>query len=169
MEINEIKRHLNTAFAKAGYNFDDYNITVSTSNRMKKTLGWCEMKGKNGVLYPAEIRISNYLLENSTLPVIKDVIYHEAAHALVTIETGENHGHDAVFKAMCARIGTTNDGTVTQAFEVTEPEKYYKYTTYCANCGKMTGGYSRSCKTIQYPFMYKSKCCGASITVKQNW
>lgn len=169
MEINEIKQHLKSAFAKAGYNFDDYNITVSVSGRMKKTLGWCEVQIKNGVHRPSEIRISNYLLENSTLPVIKDVIYHEAAHALVTIETGENHGHDAVFKAMCARIGTTNDGTVTQAFEVTEPEKYYKYTTYCANCGKMTGGYSRSCKTIQYPFMYKSKCCGASITVKQNW
>ena len=169
MEEREIRQHLRTAFANAGYNFDNYNITISVSNRMKKTLGWCEVKSKNGIPYPSEIRISNYLLENSELSVIKDVIYHDAAHALVAIETRENHGHDAVFKAMCKRVGTTNDGAITQSFEITNPEKFYKYTTYCAECGKMTGGHSRSCKATEFPYLYRSKCCKAGIIVQQNW
>ena len=169
MEMKEIKQYLRMAFAAAGHNFDDYNITVSVSNRIKKTLGWCEIKANGYKYYPTEIRFSNYMLENSELSAIKDVIYHEAAHALVAIETNENHGHDAVFRAMCKRIGTTNDGTVTKAFKVEEPDKFYKYTTYCTKCGAMTGGFSRTCNTIKYSHLYKSKCCGAAITVKQNW
>ena len=169
MNTIEIKEHLKTAFAKAGYNFGDYDITVSVSPRMTKSLGVCESVRVNGKLTPREIKISKKLLETSTLPVIKDVIYHEAAHALVTIETQEKHGHDEVFKAMCHRIGTKNDGTCCQEFEVEDPDKYYKYTAYCNECGRFLHGVSRTCKMVQYPHTYKCGKCGGSIFVKQNW
>lgn len=63
-------------------------------NRSKRQMGCC--------LYgPQTIELSHHFVERNTLDLIRDTLLHEIAHALVD----PGHGHDAVWKAMCLRVG----------------------------------------------------------------
>ncbi len=60
-----------------------------------------------GICRPStkEISISRTLCAHNSEEEVLDTILHEIAHALVTIETGEDCGHDERWKAVCRRIG----------------------------------------------------------------
>lgn len=49
---------------------------------------------------------------------------HEASHYITTYRTGEVHGHDAMFKSVCAEIGTDNDGTRTKVERIVEEKTF---------------------------------------------
>lgn len=153
--------------ATAGY---DFTIPVKINKRLKTTLGrvtW--IKSNNGQVNSTLMEISYQLLTTATYDSIYAVVAHECAHYLVTKETHENHGHDAIFKAMCARIGCANDGTVYRGLNRTAPEsEIYKYFVKCEKCNNIIGKYHRAGKVVQYPELYKCKC-GGSLHVIKNF
>jgi len=51
--------------------------------------------------YKKEIGITKKLASINTIEESQDVVLHEIAHAL----TGSGHGHDAVWKRMCIKVG----------------------------------------------------------------
>ena len=170
MTLEEIKKHICEAFIKGGYNFNDYKIEVSINSRLTSTLGRCKCQGVNNIWKPISIEFSKKFLAVGTEQEILDVIYHEVAHALVCIETKEKHGHDAAFKRMCGRIGTTNDGAYTsiQAYKEEEENTTYKYDIFCKDCLRLVAQRSRACKVTKNPELFKCKCGGA-LRVVQNY
>ena len=148
----------------AGY---DFTIPVKINKRLTRTLGRVSWIRVNGKVTSTSMEISYQLLATATFDSIKAVVAHECAHYLVNEETHESHGHDAVFKAMCARIGCTNDGKVCHSLDREVPEtQIYKYFVICKDCGKTVGKYHRAGKIVQHPDFYSCKCGGALTVVK---
>jgi predicted SprT family Zn-dependent metalloprotease len=63
-------------------------------NRNKRRLGACKE-------YLKRIELSEHYVKRNEIAHVRDTILHEIAHALV----GAEHGHDAVWKNMCLRLG----------------------------------------------------------------
>ena len=153
--------------ARVGY---DFTIPVKINKRLTRTLGRVLWVRNNGVVNSTLMEISYQLLSTATLDSIKSVIEHECAHYLVTTETHETHGHDFVFKEMCARIGCTNDGSICRSLDREVPEEQiYKYFVYCKKCGSCVGKYHRAGKLVQHPEWYSCKKCGGDLYVKMNY
>ena len=155
-------------FAKAGYVFDQYDIQVKINPRLTSTLGRCKSQYVNGKCKPYMLEFSKQMLETASEKTILDVIDHECAHALVTLETGENQGHNKIFKAMCAKIGTTSDGTKTKVELEVPEEQLYKYFVICKDCGKIVGKYHKAGKVVKETNHYRCNC-GGSLNVVQNF
>ena len=169
LSLSEIKEICAKAFQKGGYNLDDYNITISINGRLTRTFGRCKGKYINFRFVPYAIEISKQLIETCADTSVIEVIYHECAHALVDIETGEHHGHDKVFKDMCKRIGAAFDTSKSQGVErVVSDTKIYKYFIICEGCGKVCGKYHRAGKIIKNIEYYHCKC-GGQLKVVQNY
>lgn len=143
---------------KVGY---DFTIPVKINKRLTRTLGRVSWVRINGKVQSTLMEISYQLLSTSTFDSIYAVIAHECAHYLVNEETHENHGHDAIFKAMCARIGCTNDGSICHSLDREVPEtQIYKYFVVCKECGAIVGKYHRAGKVVKHPENYRCKCGG---------
>ena len=168
MDFKDILTHITEAFDKGGYDFSKQNIDVKINNRLTQTLGRCMYHRCGDLITPYKIEFSGQFLRTSTDKSIIDVIYHECAHALTTIETGEKHGHDVIFKAMCKRIGTTNDGITTEVERTVAETEIFKYCVYCNKCNKMVGKYHRAGNVVKTPQFYSCKC-GGSLKVIQNY
>lgn len=152
--------------ADAGHEF---TIPVKINKRLTRTLGRVSWIRINGKVTSTLMEISYQLLATATLDSIKSVIAHECAHYLVNEETHENHGHDAVFKAMCAKIGCANDGTICQSLNRKVPEtQIYKYFVKCKKCGEIIGKYHRAGKIVQNVENYTHKC-GGDLEVIKNF
>ena len=148
----------------AGY---DFTIPVKINKRLTRTLGRVTCVKTDGIVKSTLMEFSYLLISTATIDSIQEVIAHECAHYLVIAETHENHGHDAIFKAMCARIGCTNDGTVCHSLDREVPEtQIYKYFVVCKDCGKTVGKYHRAGKIVQHPDFYNCKCGGALTVIK---
>ena len=147
----------------------EFTIPVKINKRLTRTLGRVIWVKTNGITRSTLMEISYQLLATATEEAIYAVVAHECAHYLVTEETHENHGHDAVFKAMCARIGCTNSKAVYRGLDrnVGE-EKIYKYFVTCKNCGSIVGKYHRAGKLVQHPELYRCKC-GGDLFVTTNY
>lgn len=149
--------------AKAGY---DFTIPVKINKRLTRTLGRVSWIRTHGIVTSTLMEISYQLLTTATSDSIEAVVAHECAHYLVIKETGENHGHDSIFKEMCARIGCTNDGTIYHNLSRAVPEtEVYKYFIKCKECGKIVGKYHRAGKVVQHPEYYKCKCGGSLYAI----
>jgi predicted SprT family Zn-dependent metalloprotease len=85
-QARELALHLLTAHGLSDWSF--------AFNRSKRQMGCC-------CYGPKVIELSRHFVERNDLDLIRDTLLHEIAHALV----GPGHGHDAVWKAMCLRIG----------------------------------------------------------------
>ena len=168
MDFKNVLVHITEIFAKSGYDFSTCGIDVKINKRLTKTLGRCIGVWHGDLYIPQKIEFSAELLTTSTDKSIIDVIYHECAHALVGLETGEKHGHDAVFKAMCRRIGTDNDGISTKVERTVEDTEIYKYFVYCNQCGQIVSKYRRAGNVVKHPECYHCKC-GGSLRVVQNY
>jgi predicted SprT family Zn-dependent metalloprotease len=63
-------------------------------NKAKRRYGQCRYNKK-------EIGITKQLVAINSIEESKDVVLHEIAHAL----TGSGHGHDAMWRRMCIKVG----------------------------------------------------------------
>ena len=139
-----------------------FNVPVKINKRLTRTLGrvaWT--RDTAGIVNNQLIEFSYQLLETATFDSIYEVVQHECAHYLVIEKTHQAHGHDAVFKAMCAEIGCTNDETIYHSLSREVPEtEIYKYFVKCEDCGAIVGKYHRAGKVVQHPELYKCKCGG---------
>ena len=161
--IQEIREFCNQVAAEHGFTI---NFPIEVNGRLTRTIGRVTSRGKEVIL----MEFSKRHLEIAREESIKETVLHELAHVFVTLETGEDRGHDAVFKAMCARIGTSNDKTYHNNLKTIVPvENQHKYAIYCKSCGKFVCGRSRACKLTQTPEYYESNCCHSGLKVIQNW
>lgn len=167
--LEEIKAELNRLSEMVG---DTFDIPVMINGRLTRTLGRVVMTINRGTGYCKNERMefSKQMLETSTRESIISVIQHEWCHYMVTKETHQDHGHDRIFKAMCARIGCDNDKTTTKVERTVAANKLYKYTIWCDTCKQDIGGYSRMNKTLQNIQLCTCKKCGTNkLSYTQNW
>lgn len=163
MTINEVT---NMCHAVAEANGFHLTCPIRENGRLTSTLGRVIMQGTTVIA----IEFSKKHLATATDESIKATVLHELAHAFVAMETKQDHGHDAVFRAMCIRIGTDNYGTCHNNLKLkVAKEETYKYTIFCSCCNKLIATRSRACKITQSPWEYTSKCCGSDINVVQNF
>lgn len=149
---------------------DEFNLPISINGRLTRTLGRVHSECINEVWYPVRMEISKQLLETSTEASIKAVISHEWAHYYTTKSTGESHGHDAVFKKVCARVGCSNSGTTTKVERTVSERSLFKYTVHCHTCNEDVGHYNRMCATLKnLNDCVCNKCGTSNLSYTQNW
>lgn len=166
-KMEDIMKELNRLSALVK---DDFDIPVGINGRLTRTLGRVHTERHNDVWFPVRMEFSRQFLESSTEESILSVIQHEWAHYYVTKSTGESHGHDAVFKEMCARVGCTNDKTVTKVERTVAASSLYKYQVYCPTCDEFIGGFSRMCSTLKnIQHCTCKRCDNGGLTYVQNW
>jgi len=141
-EVERLARELLAAHGLLNWSF--------AFNRRKTTMGVCFYTRRT-------IELSIHFVERNEDAEIRDTLLHEIAHALV----GPRHGHDAVWKAACRRIGARPERL---AHEVKMPvgrwqaqcsqcgTRYHRYRRpkrmrgwFCRACGPARGGLSWSC------------------------
>lgn len=93
--------------------------TFVIDKRPKNRMGQCRYM-------PREIAVSAYHAFGDDLDNVRDTIAHEIAHALV----GPGHGHDAMWKRMCAVTGANPSRR-----GHSEVERHFAYRGICHNCG----------------------------------
>lgn len=164
--MERVMKELNRLSAMVG---DEFDIPVEVNGRLTKTLGRVFSESHNDVWLPVKMEFSRKFLETATEQSLLATVQHEWAHYYVTKSTGENHGHDAVFKAMCARIGCTADKTKTKVDRIVAETEVYKYTVNCPECDFMHG-YSRMCPTLRNIHLCRCPKCGSGkLKAIQNW
>ena len=151
------------------YGFDMRPYSIIINKRLKTTLGQVKYERVCGRTSIKAIEFSATHLENATEECVQHTILHELAHAFVFIETGEVHGHDATFKAMCRRLGLENE----KSFDIVEYKEGYrptaKYEIYCTCCGQRVAERHRMCKVVERPETFTASCCGKPLRCEQNW
>ena len=168
-DITRIQKEFNEVCEKAGC---PVTVPVKLNGRLTRTLGRVHQRRDNGKTewHPYLVEFSKQMIETATDNTIRDVLLHEAAHYIAVVRTGEAHGHDAYFKAICAEIGTTNDTTHTKVESTVAQEELYKYTIYCPTCNKIIGGYNRMCKTLKMIDLCTCReCSKGGLIYTQNW
>lgn len=129
---------------------DTSGILLSCSTRMVRQYGVCCFCGDS----PTNIRLAAFLLDEPEQ--LHKTALHEYAHAAAALLTGRRHGHDAVWKAICLRIGCAPE-------RLSEPcaaarrraEEYEKgragapvWLVVCRGCGAVSR-YRRRGKVVQ--------------------
>ena len=143
------------------------NVPVEINGRLTRTLGRVKfMDYGEGHCHPTKIEFSKQLLDFSDDDSIINVIKHEYVHYYLLVETGTNHGHNAIFKKKCAEIGCAHDQTQN---EINTTAKS-KYEIWCPDCNKMIATRARKCKLVTYPENYRcGECKNNNLKVIQNW
>jgi predicted SprT family Zn-dependent metalloprotease len=95
-------------------------------NRRRRSLGLC-------IYHRQAIELSLHFIERNGPDAILDTLLHEIAHALV----GPGHGHDAVWKEMCLRVGALP--VACRRAEM--PAGCWQAT--CGGCGKLIHRYRK--------------------------
>ena len=168
MTVTDVRKECNLAFTKADLDFNNYNIEVTINNRLKRTLGKCIFKRENNKIVPIRIEISGLAASSTSKEDLKQIIFHECAHAITSIKDGEMHHHDKMFKNVCLKIGASFDEPGVELKFNKPDEQIYKYTVTCSNCGGV-GHYHRAGKVVKYPHLYNCSKCGGSLSVTQNF
>lgn len=158
--IEQVRNELNNLRIADG--LPEIKVPVKINPRLSRTLGRVRYTG----LRPTSIEFSQDLLKDGTDNDIINVIKHEYVHYYLLVKTGENHGHDAMFKAKCAAIGCEHIYTHNSL----EGESKYKYEVWCTKCNKIVATRSRRCKLIDYVDYYACANCDThNLKVIQNW
>ena len=166
-DLTRVQKEFNEVCNKAGV---QVTCPIKISGKMTRTLGQVTHERVNGTTISTLVQFSKQLLETATDTSILDVIKHEAAHYIATARTGEAHGHDAYFKAICAEIGTTNDGTKTKVERTVDNSAIYKYFIKCEDCNKIIAARHRMSKNLKnLSTCYCKKCGGNRLTLIQNF
>lgn len=147
----------------------EYNTPVRINGRLTKTLGRVIAEPTVFDAYKPEIiEFSKQFLETSTDESVRQVVMHEFAHWAVLIETGEIHHHDAVFKAMCRKIGCVADRPTSVVERTVSNDKLFKYIVKCKDCDNEMH-YNRAGNVVKHPDWYGCGKCGGELEVIQNW
>lgn len=107
----------------AEHGLHDWAFSMSNTRRR---IGECAVPFPG---YAGRIRLSAPFAAINSEDIVRGVILHEIAHALV----GPEHQHDEVFQAKCEEIGTESS-RLQGLGEANIPEGRYK--TACAKCDK---------------------------------
>ena len=126
----------------------ELDVPVTFNKRLTLTLGRVINGHRDGAYNPVAVEFSPSFVATSTDDTIYSVIQHEMVHYYITKTTHEHHGHDALFKQVCARIGCKNDGCATKVESTVSKDLIYKYTVFCPNCGPLAY-YRKFGKTLQ--------------------
>lgn len=145
----------------------EIDVPILVNSRLTRTLGRVTHQRVNYAYKPIKIEFSKQLLETGTDESIYQVALHELAHYIATRRSGENEGHNAYFKSICAEIGCYEDKTQTKVERTVEVAA--KYDIFCSCCGKKIGERSRACAITKDQTGYTSKCCNSKIHVIQNY
>ena len=94
---------------------DTRAIRLSFSKRMRQQHGVCCFRGG----HPTEIRLADFL----------------RAHAAAALLTGQRHGHDALWKSLCVRIGCRPERLAEQAAAQAAKNAGRSYVVRCKTCG----------------------------------
>lgn len=164
--IERIRKEFTEVCNKAGV---DVTSPVVLNGRLTSTLGRVCMISCAGKVENVKVEFSKQLLATATDASIEAVLKHEAAHYIANARTHVNHKHDSYFKAVCAEIGTDNDGTTTDVERTVSNDEIYKYTVYCENCGPIAY-YHRMSKTLKNLSSCSCKKCGThNLRLIQNY
>lgn len=112
---------------------------LAFSRHARRTLGVCRHRQQVIVLSTAFVTLN-------TDDVVRDIVLHEMAHALV----GAGHGHDAVWQAKAVELGASPDRVCTAA--VMPPGEWQ---ATCASCRRVFHQYRRPRRA------YHCRRCGA--------
>ncbi len=140
-------------------------VPVNINSRLSSTLGRVRFKMNRITEITTAVNVEfskRYILEASDNE-LDDVIKHEAAHLIAFYRTGKSHGHDSLFKDICAELGTKSD----MCYVKNDVNAQTKYTVKCKDCGDV-GHYSKMCPTLRNLKDYKCQC-GNPLTYTQNW
>lgn len=114
------------------------------------------------VVYPASgpisLEFSPRTLECATDEEMHSIIRHEMAHYIAYKKSGEFHGHDKYFSAICERLG--GEAAATTELANYDESKYAKYKVVCPNCG-YTSYYMRKPRCLAYLERYHCGECGS--------
>lgn len=125
-------------------------LRLTCSQRMVRQYGVCCFRGDR----PTEIRIAAFLLDEPEQ--LRQTALHEYAHAAAALLTGKRHGHDAVWKSVCVRIGCAPE-RLSRPCEAAQrrAEEYEKkragapvWLVICRGCGAVSR-YRRRGKVVQ--------------------
>ena len=162
MAIERVKNELNKLSAADG--IGAITVPVNINARLTTTLGRVTFSSID--CHPIKIEFSKNFIDTGADADILNVIKHEYVHYYLLVTTGENHQHDASFKAKCANIGCTHDGTKGKVNMTAK----FKYEVWCEDCNDIIGTYSRMCKTIkEIKYCQCGRCGGKKLKVIQNW
>ena len=125
---------------------DTSKVDIRISTRMSRKLGQFSVSG--GLFSKKlEIVISSKIMDDEEL--FWDTVRHEYAHAAVYLQHPlERHVHDAVWKAMCRKVGCRPKATVKLGEEYRTKERPYKYEVVCKKCGSK-GKYKTMSKAVK--------------------
>lgn len=165
-DLSRVQREFTNICNKAGV---QVTSPISLNGRLTRTLGRVCMVRRGETVENEKVEFSKQLLETTTDSTIESVIKHEAAHYIVTARTHESHGHDSIFKAVCAEIGTTNDTPKTHVERTVSAEQVYKYTVVCPNCGPISHYHRMSKNLKNISSCYCKKCNSNNLSVIHNW
>ena len=82
---------------------------------------------------PTEIRLADFLRADDE--AMLDTARHEYAHAAAALLTGQRHGHDALWKSLCVRIGCRPERLAEQAAAQAAKNAGCGYLVRCKTCG----------------------------------
>jgi predicted SprT family Zn-dependent metalloprotease len=118
IKLHKIKEFANEQLKKWGLTGSyDNDWCMVWDTKAKRRYGQCRY-------HKQEIGITKQLANINSIEESKDVVLHEIAHAL----TGRGHGHDAVWKRMCVRVGA-------------RPERCYSSEANGGNVKQVKGKY----------------------------
>ena len=147
----------------------EFTCPVKINGRLTRTYGQVIItSGIKDKWYPEVMEISRQLLETATDESIMEVIAHEFAHWYICETTNEDHGHDALFKEVCNKIGCGFNTPTAKVERIVEDAAVYKYEVVCPNHGTISR-YHRAGKVVKNIKFYACPHCGGELELKQNW
>lgn len=162
--LDKIKQEIYSILENQGV---DIRPPVKINNRLTKTLARvCYQPGP--YLNIDKVEISQQFLDTGTDESIRQVLLHECCHILVVIKTGEIHHHDAVFKAMCHKVGCEFNQPQNKIERTVSDDQLYKYIVKCKDCNNQIY-YNRAGNIVKHPDWYGCGECGGELYVQQNW
>lgn len=129
MKISETKKLAIQEMEKHGLIENGWYLEMD--NRSTRRFGACWGTRK-------KITLTTVLCKLNDEPKVLDTIRHEIAHALA----GVGHGHDQVWKNMCAQTGASPERCYSDDV-VRPPRKEPQFVGVCPNCGYTKRSYAR--------------------------
>ena len=124
---------------------DTSGIELKVSNRAMKQLGSFRSPAKPGAA-PLRITLSRLVMDDDAL--FLDTARHEYAHAAAYIlDPGRRHGHDALWKELCRRVGCMPRSRTASKTVADKRREQAKYTLRCRCCGSESN-FVRRGKTV---------------------